>query len=94
MSLIVLSVAFPFARVAPDAAGGAEQVLGALDAALVHAGHRSIVVAAADSQVQGRLVATAVPQGMLTDDKRRAAWHWLNSIAGTALDRDNDWSDV
>lgn len=26
-------------------------------------------------------------------DKRRAAWHWLNSIAST-IDRDNDWSDV
>lgn len=26
--------------------------------------------------------------------RRRAAWHWLNSIASTRIDRDNDWSDV
>jgi len=26
-------------------------------------------------------------------DKRRVAWHWLNSVAST-IDRDNDWSDV
>lgn len=26
--------------------------------------------------------------------RRRAAWRWLNSIASTKLDRDNDWSDV
>jgi hypothetical protein len=25
--------------------------------------------------------------------RRRAAWHWLNSISNIA-DRDNDWSDV
>ena len=26
--------------------------------------------------------------------KRRAAWHWLNSISNGIVDRDNDWSDV
>lgn len=26
--------------------------------------------------------------------RRRAAWHWLNSLAQTQLDKDNDWSDV
>jgi hypothetical protein len=25
---------------------------------------------------------------------RRAAWHWLNAISSTRLDRENDWSDV
>ena len=38
MNLTVLSVAYPFALVSPDAAGGAEQVLAQLDAALVGAG--------------------------------------------------------
>jgi glycosyltransferase involved in cell wall biosynthesis len=74
MSLAVLSVAFPFARVAPDAVGGAEQVLAALDRALVHAGHRSIVVASAGSRVRGRLVATQVPAGSLSASQRRAVW--------------------
>ena len=27
-------------------------------------------------------------------DRRRAAWHWLNSVSTTSFDRDNDWSDV
>ncbi len=26
--------------------------------------------------------------------RRRAAWHWLNSLSNGAVDRDNDWSDV
>jgi hypothetical protein len=26
--------------------------------------------------------------------RRRAAWHWLNALATTRLDRENDWSDV
>jgi glycosyltransferase involved in cell wall biosynthesis len=54
--LKVLLVAYPFAAVGPDAVGGAEQVLSALDHALVARGHRSIVVAREDSVVAGRLV--------------------------------------
>jgi glycosyltransferase involved in cell wall biosynthesis len=57
MPLSILSVAFPFAAVGPDAVGGAEQVLAALDEALVARGHRSIVVAPAGSVVRGELVA-------------------------------------
>jgi hypothetical protein len=45
MSLTVLNVAYPFARVSPDTAGGAEQVLAMLDDALAEAGHTSIVIA-------------------------------------------------
>jgi len=26
--------------------------------------------------------------------RRRAAWHWLNSLSNGMVDRDNDWSDV
>ena len=43
MSLTILSVAYPFAPVSRDTAGGAEQILAHLDAALVHAGHRSLI---------------------------------------------------
>ena len=45
MSLTVVSVAYPLAPVGPDAVGGAELVRAELDAALVRAGHRSLVVA-------------------------------------------------
>ena len=55
--LTVLSVAYPLAPVGPDAVGGAEQVLAAIDRALTAAGHRSIVVACEGSQVMGELAA-------------------------------------
>ena len=55
MPLTVLSIAYPLAPASPDAVGGAEQVLAALDRALVRAGHRSLVVAAAGSAVAGQL---------------------------------------
>lgn len=44
MRLTVLSVAYPFARVSEDTAGGAEQVAAALDRGLREAGHESIVI--------------------------------------------------
>jgi hypothetical protein len=27
-------------------------------------------------------------------DRRRVAWHWLNSLSSTPFDKDNDWSDI
>lgn len=56
--LTVLSVGYPLAPAGPDAVGGSEQVLSALDRALVAAGHRSIVIAPVGSAVAGELVAT------------------------------------
>ena len=55
-ALTVLSVAYPLAPVGPDAVGGSEQILTALDQALVAAGHRSIVIACAGSATAGDLV--------------------------------------
>lgn len=74
MSLTVLSVAYPFAPLGPAAVGGAEQVLGQLDAALVDAGHTSIVVACEGSQVRGTLVATPALAGAIDDAQRKQAW--------------------
>lgn len=73
MRLTVLSVAYPFAPVHPDTAGGAEQVLGWLDAALVAAGHRSIVVACEGSRVAGELRAVPACAGALTPETRALA---------------------
>ena len=70
MSLTVLNVAYPFAATGPDAVGGAEQVLAQLDAALVAAGHRSIVVAAEGSRVHGTLHAVPSVSGPITDTAR------------------------
>lgn len=49
-------MAFPFASVRDDTAGGAEQILGAVDKALVINGWKSVVVAAQGSIVSGTLV--------------------------------------
>ncbi|MGE5486403.1 MAG: glycosyltransferase [bacterium] len=56
--MTVLSVAYPLAPVRENTAGGAEQVLAMLDAALTRAGHHSVVVACEGSRVTGTLVAT------------------------------------
>jgi glycosyltransferase involved in cell wall biosynthesis len=56
LPLTVLNVAYPVAPVGPDAVGGAEQVLSALDEMLVARGHRSVVVAMTGSSTRGRLV--------------------------------------
>jgi glycosyltransferase involved in cell wall biosynthesis len=73
MKLRVLSVAFPFAPVGEDAVGGAEQVLAELDAALVRAGHTSIVIACAGSSPAGTLVATPRVRGPIADSVRGRA---------------------
>src|SRR5579864_7506025 len=74
MPLTVLSVGYPLARVGPDTVGGAEQILSALDRALVAAGHRSIVVAPEGSEVAGTLVASVrSPAATITEEARAAA---------------------
>lgn len=71
--LTVLSVAYPLAPVSPDSAGGAEQILAALDRAIVVAGHRSIVVAQEGSTVVGELVPIARQDGLFNDAGKRGA---------------------
>jgi CelD/BcsL family acetyltransferase involved in cellulose biosynthesis/glycosyltransferase involved in cell wall biosynthesis len=73
MALTILSVAYPFAPVGPDAVGGAEQVLTAIDEALVRAGHRSLVLACEGSRAAGALFAFSSPPGVLTDELRAEA---------------------
>jgi glycosyltransferase involved in cell wall biosynthesis len=85
-ALTILLVAYPFAPVGPDAVGGAEQVLAALDAALVEAGHRSIVVACAGSVCRGTLVAT--PRWERLDESVYAPAHAAHQRAvASALER-------
>jgi glycosyltransferase involved in cell wall biosynthesis len=85
--LTILSVAYPLAPVREDTAGGAEQVLGMLDRALVRAGHRSIVVACEGSQVAGTLVASGRMEGPLTDGLKRQAQARHRSAIRSALER-------
>ena len=60
--MIVLSVAYPFAQVSLDSAGGAEQILALIDRGLVQLGHNSVVIAAAGSRVSGQLIAVRVEE--------------------------------
>lgn len=83
-----MSVAYPLARVSPDSAGGAEQVLSALDRALVAAGHRSIVVAPEGSRVAGRLAAIPWRDGVLDDDAKLSAQAANRAAIGRVLERD------
>ena len=88
VSLTVLSVAFPFAPVGEDAAGGAEQVLSLVESGLVRRGHRSIVVACRGSRVAGELIATAPLPEAIDDAARRAAWLRHRAAIETALARE------
>lgn len=87
MPLTVLSIAYSLAPVGPDAVGGAEQVLSALDRALVAAGHRSVVVAAERSQVAGTLVASGPLPARITDAERAAACRRHRRAVADALAR-------
>jgi glycosyltransferase involved in cell wall biosynthesis len=70
----VVHVAFPFAPVAPDAAGGAEQMVYLLDRALRARGHRSMIVACEGSRTSGRLF--GVPVRGAPDDAEARARAW------------------
>ncbi|KXF78498.1 glycosyl transferase family 1 [Paramesorhizobium deserti] len=74
MVLTVLSVAYPFAPVGPDAVGGAEQVLSALDHALVEHGHRSLVIACRGSLTAGELIAVDTLAETVDDQVRERVW--------------------
>lgn len=64
MPLVVLNVAYPFARVGPDADHDAERAIAQLDTALVREGYESVVMACEGSVTEGILLAThAAPHG-------------------------------
>ncbi|HZF78054.1 MAG TPA: methyltransferase domain-containing protein [Acetobacteraceae bacterium] len=63
MSLTIVQVAYPFAPVSRDAAGGPEQILALLDEALTGLGHRSVVAAGMSAEAAWRdaLLGDAAP---------------------------------
>lgn len=69
----ILSVAYPLFPVNPDSAGGTEQILFLLERGLAARGHRSIVVAARGSRVEGELIETPAPCGEITEAAREQA---------------------
>ena len=87
MGLTVVGVAYPFAPVTPDPAGGAEQVLAQLDRALIQAGHRSIVVAQEGSVVAGELVGVPPPVGEIDDQARETAQAYVRAAIAAVAGR-------
>ncbi len=81
----VLSVAYPFAAVGQDAAGGAEQVLWAIDRALVAAGHGSTVIACDGSQVSGTLLAVPASSGVIDEASREAVHRAVRAAIASAI---------
>ncbi len=73
MPLTVLSIGYPLARVAEDTAGGAEQILAILDAEVVAAGHRSLVIAPQGSECRGTLLPVSVPATQFDEKVHRFA---------------------
>jgi glycosyltransferase involved in cell wall biosynthesis len=82
-----MSVGFPLARLSPQAAGGAEQVLLRLDRGLVSHGHRSIVLAPHGSRCHGLLIPAQVPDGSLDERVKREARRSFKRALEQALAR-------
>ena len=72
MKLTILNVAYPLVPVSPGTAGGAEQIVAAIDRGLTLRGHHSVVLAAKNSQVHGTLIPTPSWDGRIDPDIR--AW--------------------
>ncbi|MFN7945351.1 MAG: glycosyltransferase [Blastocatellia bacterium] len=85
MRLTILSVAYPFAPVSADAAGGAEQILSLLDEALTRAGHRSLVIASEASQVTGELLALPEVREQIGDGERERTYQAVRGLIARAL---------
>ncbi len=85
--LTILSVSYSLAPVRPDTAGGAEQILGALDAALTRLGHLSVVVAPEGSAPSGVLVPAAGPAGSIDEPARLLAWQSHRKAISYSLQR-------
>lgn len=89
MSLTILSIAYPFASVGPDAVGGAEQILSHLDRVLTRSGHTSLVIAREDSIVEGIRISVPRIDGTIDAAKRTAAHEYLRRAIRQALGRWN-----
>jgi glycosyltransferase involved in cell wall biosynthesis len=74
-NLRILYVAFPLLTVSDESAGGAEQVLWALEREMLRRGAQTTVAASAGSRVAGELFATGDPCSLLDDFERRNREH-------------------
>jgi len=80
MPLTVLSVGYPLAAIKENTAGGAEHILATLDAGLVAAGERSIVLAPTGSRTAGVLLPTTPIPESLTEEVHAQACEQYKKI--------------
>jgi glycosyltransferase involved in cell wall biosynthesis len=73
--LSILYVSYPLLAVTPESAGGAEQMLLAIERAMHADGHRTTVAAPCGSQVSGRLLDTGPPAQAPDQYERREREH-------------------
>lgn len=85
MRLTVLNVSYPLAPVSRGTAGGAEQVLAMLDAALVQNGHRSLVIAPEGSRSQGLLLEGSPMPHVLDENAKRNAQRRYREVIALAF---------
>ena len=83
----ILNVAYPFAPVRHDTAGGAEQVVAMLDRALVRAGHQSLVIACEGSGVCGRLLPGPDTTGILDRAMQEQVRRTYRELIGNSVER-------
>jgi glycosyltransferase involved in cell wall biosynthesis len=86
MKLTILSVGYPFAAAGPGAVGGAEQILSRLDRALVANGHKSCVIAPADSYTWGQLFPVRSVNALIDDELRHITYAEVRLLLETAID--------
>jgi glycosyltransferase involved in cell wall biosynthesis len=96
--LRILYVAYPLLPVSEHSAGGAEQVLWALERAMHNAGHATTVAAAEGSQIAGKLFSTGPAADELdrfetrAQEQTRRIIDWLHSGAAADFDLIHDMS--
>lgn len=87
MSLSILSVAYPFAPIREDTAGGAEQVILSLDRLFTQAGHLSTVIAQTGSVIKGALIGIPSICGPIDDTAKKKTHEALREAIEKTLAR-------
>lgn len=82
-------MAYPFAPVTAGTAGGAEQVLAALDMALVRTGQRSVVIACEGSKINGTLYTLPSVPRQIDDTRREHVWASYRELIQKVVEREH-----
>jgi glycosyltransferase involved in cell wall biosynthesis len=85
--LTILSLAYPLTLVGPDAVGGSEQILSAIDRELTRSGHRSLVIAAEGSRISGTLLPAPKAPAVLNESIREQAREAHRDLLRSAIDK-------